>query len=274
MRLPKPCVLTSIRPASPRTARAGCSAPARGHTATVLSDQPVTQADAWRMIRRRGFTPRILKTIRIPAMRLACAVRSVTNPARSRCWRLASSSAGLGHLDDPADAGLTALQREQHSDQKLQVEAVGFRPPRTPFHRNTCRIDIIDLEPHHSASMRENPPHRIRMERRGADPPAGADTAEQRPRPALGDRLPGLEGPHRTSLRCLPRKPISVPSPIASVLLRESPRPPRRVLDPQPDQLAPQHPDEADQKEGAVAPAAASRRRIVVGAWVVARLTR
>ena len=46
------------------------------------------------------------------------------------------------------------------------------------------------------------------------------------------------------------------------------------VLDPQPDQLAPQHPDEADQKEGAVAPAAASRRRIVVGAWVVARLTR
>ena len=40
-------------PASPRTVRDGCSAPG-GHNGSVLSDKPMSQPDAWRMIRRRA----------------------------------------------------------------------------------------------------------------------------------------------------------------------------------------------------------------------------
>jgi integrase len=35
----------------------------RGHTATVLSDQPMLQSDAWRMIRRRAMTAGIMAPI-------------------------------------------------------------------------------------------------------------------------------------------------------------------------------------------------------------------
>src|SRR5215467_4632715 len=45
------------------------------------------------------------------------------------------------HLNYPADARFAALQRQQHANQKLEIDAVGLTPSRTPFHRNACGID-------------------------------------------------------------------------------------------------------------------------------------
>src|SRR5436190_17029740 len=53
-RSPRPCVPTSMRPPSPRTARDGLFRTARGHKADTLSDRAMNQSDAWCMIRRRA----------------------------------------------------------------------------------------------------------------------------------------------------------------------------------------------------------------------------
>jgi hypothetical protein len=50
------------------------------------------------------------------------------------------------HLNYPADARFAALQRQQHANQKLEIDAVGFTPSRTPFHRNACGIDDTVLD--------------------------------------------------------------------------------------------------------------------------------
>jgi site-specific recombinase XerD len=47
-------MLISMRPASPRTARARRSRTSSGHSRNALSDQPMDQSAAWRMIRRRA----------------------------------------------------------------------------------------------------------------------------------------------------------------------------------------------------------------------------
>ena len=52
-------------------------------------------------------------------------------------------------------------------------------------------------------AVRQNPAHRVGVQRGVADPAAGADPAEQRPGLALGHRLPGLERPHRAGLDML-----------------------------------------------------------------------
>jgi hypothetical protein len=44
-RSPRPCALTLMRPASPRTARAGWFRSARGHKADTLSDRAMNQSD-------------------------------------------------------------------------------------------------------------------------------------------------------------------------------------------------------------------------------------
>jgi len=54
---------TSPPPASATTRKGGCSAPAAGHGGTVLSDQPMTQADAWRMVRKRALAAGIMAPI-------------------------------------------------------------------------------------------------------------------------------------------------------------------------------------------------------------------
>src|SRR5215470_947031 len=50
------------------------------------------------------------------------------------------------HLNYPADARFAALQRQQHANQKLEIDAVGLAPSRTPFHRNACGIDDTVLD--------------------------------------------------------------------------------------------------------------------------------
>jgi integrase len=62
-RSPRPCALTLMRPASPRTARAGWFRSARGHKADTLSDGAMNQSDAWCMIRRRAKTAGIAAEI-------------------------------------------------------------------------------------------------------------------------------------------------------------------------------------------------------------------
>src|SRR5438046_4543740 len=52
--LPRRCAPISTVPASPRIARAGCFRTAAGHNGSALSDKPMSQPDAWRMIRRRA----------------------------------------------------------------------------------------------------------------------------------------------------------------------------------------------------------------------------
>ena len=61
MRWPRRCAPISTPPASPRIARAGCSAPRAGTTARTLSDKPMGQPDAWRMIRRRAVAAGIAR---------------------------------------------------------------------------------------------------------------------------------------------------------------------------------------------------------------------
>src|SRR6516225_3365112 len=50
------------------------------------------------------------------------------------------------HLNYPADARFAALQRQQHANQKLEIDAVGLAPSRTPFHRNACGVDDTVLD--------------------------------------------------------------------------------------------------------------------------------
>src|SRR5499427_9396176 len=50
------------------------------------------------------------------------------------------------HLNHPADARFAALQRQQHANQKLEIDAVGLTPSRTPFHRNAGGIDDTVLD--------------------------------------------------------------------------------------------------------------------------------
>ena len=66
MRSRRRCTPSSPPPASPRIARAGCFAPARDTVPTVLTEQPMAQADAWRMIRRRAVAAGIMGADRQP----------------------------------------------------------------------------------------------------------------------------------------------------------------------------------------------------------------
>src|SRR5215471_6879937 len=95
--------------------------------------------------RRCGLTPRIPKAIKIPPMRLVWAV------LLHQHGPLAVLAFGVlfcrgRHLNHPADARFAALQRQQHANQKLEIDAVGLTPSRTPFHRNACGIDDTVLD--------------------------------------------------------------------------------------------------------------------------------
>src|SRR6202165_2344455 len=63
MRWPGRCELIPTRPASLRTGRAGLFRAGRGHNGTTLSAKPMSQPDAWRMIRRRAAAAGIAAAI-------------------------------------------------------------------------------------------------------------------------------------------------------------------------------------------------------------------
>ena len=101
------------------------------------------------------------------------------------------------------------------------------------------------------------------VERRLADRAAGADPAEQRAGAALGHRLPGLEGAHGTGLgvpaaRQAKLSPLSGPVRLAAADAQAQPvLRGQDILDLQRHQLgAAERGREADQQQGAVAPAA------------------
>jgi hypothetical protein len=53
----------AMRPASSRAAKAACSVPHEGHNGSTLSDKPMSQPGAWRMIRRRAVAAGIAAEI-------------------------------------------------------------------------------------------------------------------------------------------------------------------------------------------------------------------
>ena len=59
-------------------------------------------------------------------------------------------------------------------------------------------IEPLHGDPGHLDATGKNPAHGVGMQRRVADAVAGADAAERRAGAAFGDRLPGVERPHRT----------------------------------------------------------------------------
>ena len=63
MRLPRRYAPTSMPLASPEIAKASLFRTSPRHNATVLTEQPMTQADAWRMIRRRTAAASIMAPI-------------------------------------------------------------------------------------------------------------------------------------------------------------------------------------------------------------------
>src|SRR5215472_8225400 len=93
--------------------------------------------------RRCGLTPRIPKGHQDPAdaVGVGCFLLHQHGP-------LAVLAFGVLFCRGrhPADARLAALQRQQHADQKLEIDTVGLAPSRTPFHRNAGGIDDTVLD--------------------------------------------------------------------------------------------------------------------------------
>jgi hypothetical protein len=61
-------------------------------------------------------------------------------------------------------------------------------------------VEAVHGNPSHGDAMGKDPAHGVGMQRCIADPPGGADLAEQRPGLPFGDRLPGIERAHRAGL--------------------------------------------------------------------------
>jgi integrase len=80
--------------ASSRTAKAGCFVPHEGTTGSALSDNPMTQPDAWRKIRRRAAVAGVSEEINCHRFR---ATGITTSPTAAR-----SSTRRRDRIREPA----------------------------------------------------------------------------------------------------------------------------------------------------------------------------
>lgn len=98
---------------------------------------------------------------------------------------------------------------------------IGFGDKADAQHMRTEALEALDGQPGHANAVQQDSAHGVRVQRRVADPAAGADAAEQRAGLALGDRLPRLEGAQRAGFGVFAARQADFgPCPAWSVLPR------------------------------------------------------
>src|SRR5271166_5534717 len=99
----------------------------------------------------------------------------------------------------PRRAAVPTTERSAANRSAPQLE----RKPPDAQRMRAQPLEAVEFEPRHAGALRQDPAHRVRMQRGLADAAGAADAAEQRTGLRAGHRLPRLESPRRAGLGVL-----------------------------------------------------------------------